>query len=95
MRCPPDPDHRCRRPFGELPVGVEQRPARAESADRFTARCLDVADVGLLVDEDCDLKPVPRLTTAVAVAEWITSHAGAVEIGGRGKVSSTSASSKT
>jgi cell division protease FtsH len=34
------------RPLGELLVGVTQRPARAESADRFIARCLGVADVG-------------------------------------------------
>ncbi|ULN47856.1 hypothetical protein MI170_00230 [Mycolicibacterium goodii] len=34
------------RALGELLVGVTQRPAGAESADRFTARCLGVADKG-------------------------------------------------
>lgn len=68
------------RALGELLVGVTQRPARAESADRFTARCLGVADTGMLVDEDRDLNPVSRLTTAVALAEWITAHAEVVEI---------------
>ncbi len=77
----PDETRTGLRALGELLVGVTQRPARAESADRFTARCLGVADVGLLVDEDRDLNPVSRLTTAVALAEWITAHADAVEIG--------------
>jgi hypothetical protein len=35
----------------------------------------------LLVDEDRDLEPVSRLTTAVALAEWITSHANVIEVG--------------
>lgn len=69
------------RALGELLVGVTARPARAESVDRFTARCLEVADGRLLVDEERELNPVSRLTTAVALAEWITAHAGAVEIG--------------
>lgn len=69
------------RALGELLVGVTLRPAGAESADRFTARCLGVADTGLLVDEDRELNPVSRLTTSVALAEWITAHAEVVEIG--------------
>ncbi|MDO3401268.1 ATP-binding protein [Mycolicibacterium neoaurum] len=69
------------RALGELLVGVTQRPARAESADRFTARCLGAVDGELLVDEDRDLNPVSRLTTAVALAEWITAHAEVVEVG--------------
>lgn len=69
------------RALGELLVGVTHRPARAESADRFTARCLGVADGGLLVDEERELNPVSRLTTALALAEWITAYADAVEIG--------------
>lgn len=69
------------RALGELLVGVTRRPARAESADRFTARCLGAVDGEHLVDEDRDLNPVSRLTTAVALAEWITAHAEVVEIG--------------
>jgi len=69
------------RALGELLVGVTARPAGAESADRFTARCLGVADAGLLVDEDRELNPVSRLTTAVALAEWVTAHSEVVEIG--------------
>lgn len=69
------------RALGELLVGVTQRPARAESADRFTARCLGAVDGDLLVDEDRDLNPVSRLTTPVALAEWITAHAEVVQIG--------------
>nr|WP_260758598.1 ATP-binding protein [Mycobacterium sp. SMC-8] len=69
------------RALGELLVGVTHRPAGAESADRFTARCLGVADAGLLVDEDRELNPVSRLTTAVALAELITAHSEVVEFG--------------
>lgn len=69
------------RALGELLVGVTHRPAGAESADRFTARCLGVADTGLLVDEDRELNPVSRLTTAVALAEWIAAHSEVVQIG--------------
>lgn len=69
------------RALGELLVGVTQRPAGAESANRFTARCLGVTDTGLLVDEDRELNPVSRLTTAVALAEWITAHSEVVEFG--------------
>jgi hypothetical protein len=68
------------RAMGELLVGVTQRPP-AETADQFTARALGVATVGQLVDEDRDLEPVSRLTTAVALAEWITSHANVIEVG--------------
>lgn len=77
----PDDTRTGLRALGELLVGVTQRPARAESADRFTARCLGVPDAGHLVNEDRDLNPVSRLTTAVALAEWITAHADAVEFG--------------
>jgi hypothetical protein len=69
------------RALGELLVGVTARPDRAESADRFTARCLGVTDAGQLLDEDRDLNPVSRLTTAVALAEWITHHSEAVQVG--------------
>lgn len=66
------------RALGELLVGVTDRPPRAETADRFTARCLGA---GHLVDEERELDPVSRLTTAVALAEWITSHANVIEVG--------------
>ena len=69
------------RALGELLVGVVERPARGESADRFTARCLGVTDCGQLLDEDRDLNPVSRLTTALALGEWITTHAEGCEVG--------------
>jgi hypothetical protein len=69
------------RALGELLVGVTRRPQRAETADRFTARCLGVTDAGQLLVEDRDLNPVSRLTTAVALAEWITTHGDVVEVG--------------
>jgi DNA-binding Lrp family transcriptional regulator len=69
------------RALGELLVGVTQRPPRAETADRFTARSLGVADAGQLIDEERELDPVSRLTTAVALAEWITAHARVIEVG--------------
>lgn len=69
------------RALGELLVGVTQRPLRAETADRFTARALGVTNAGQLIDEERELDSVARLTTAVALAEWITSHAGVIEVG--------------
>jgi hypothetical protein len=45
------------------------------------ARCLGGADAGQLRDEDRDLNPVSRLTTAVALAEWITAHTNVIEVG--------------
>ncbi len=74
------PDHASigLRALGELLVGVTQRAPRAETADRFTARCLGVEQ---LVDEERELDPVSRLTTAVALAEWITSYANVIEVG--------------
>jgi DNA-binding Lrp family transcriptional regulator len=66
--------------LGELLVGVADRDS-AESADRFTARCLGVADCGHLLDEERELNPVSRLTTALALAEWIDEHAEVCEIG--------------
>lgn len=69
------------RALGELLVGVAERPERAETADRFTSRCLGVADSSRLVDEDRDLNPVSRLTTAVALAEWIATYEQSCEIG--------------
>lgn len=77
------PDHTREglRALGDLLVGVTDRPPRAETADRFTARALGVADVGMLIDEDRDLNPVSRLTTAIALAEWITAHTNVIEVG--------------
>ena len=69
------------RALGELLVGVVERPERAENADRFTARCLGVTDCGQLLDEDRDLNPVSRLTTAVALGEWIATYADSCEVG--------------
>lgn len=69
------------RALGELLVGVTQRPPRAETADRFTARSLGVADAAQLIDEERELDPVSRLTTAVALAEWITSYANVIDVG--------------
>lgn len=68
------------RALGELLIGVADRDG-AETADRFTARCLGVADCGHLLDEERPLNPVSRLTTAVALAEWINEHAHICEIG--------------
>ncbi|WP_396911357.1 AAA family ATPase [Mycolicibacterium sp.] len=68
------------RALGELLIGVAERES-AETADRFTARCLGVADCGHLLDEERPLNPVSRLTTAVALAEWIDEHAHVCEIG--------------
>lgn len=68
------------RALGELLIGVAERD-RAETADRFTARCLGVTDCGHLLDEERPLSPVSRLTTAVALAEWIDEYAHVCEIG--------------
>lgn len=68
------------RALGELLVGVAERET-AESAERFTARCLGVPDCGYLLDEARDLNPVSRLTAALALAEWIEEHAALCEIG--------------
>ena len=69
------------RTLGELLVGVTQHAPRAETADRFTARALGVTNAGQLVDEERELDPVSRLTTAVALTEWMTTHAGVIEVG--------------
>lgn len=68
------------RALGELLVGVAERES-AENAERFTARCLGVPDCGYLLDEERELNPVSRLTTALALAEWIDEHADACEVG--------------
>ena len=68
------------RALGELLVGVAEHDT-AETADRFTARSLGVADCGHLIDEERDLNPVSRLTVALALAEWIDEHAHVCQIG--------------
>lgn len=68
------------RALGELLVGVAERES-AETAERFTARCLGVPGCGHLLDEERELNPVTRLTTALALAEWIDEHARVIEIG--------------
>lgn len=69
------------RTLGELLVGVTQQASRVETADRFTARALGVANAALLIEEERELDPVSRLTTAVALAEWITSYANVIDVG--------------
>lgn len=71
------------RALGELLLGVTERDSAepAESAERFTARCLGVADCGHLLDEERDLNPVSRFTFALALAEWIQEHTHVCEIG--------------
>lgn len=66
--------------LGELLVGISDHD-RAETADRFTARALGVTDCGQLVDETRNLNAVSRLTTALALGEWITDHAQVCQIG--------------
>lgn len=68
------------RALGELLVGVAEREG-AESADRFTARCLGAADCGHLLDEERVLNPVSRLTTALVLVQWIEEHEPVCEIG--------------
>lgn len=68
------------RALGELLAGVVERDS-AESADKFTARCLSVPDAGHLIDEGRQLNPVSRLTMPLALAEWIDAHADLCEIG--------------
>lgn len=54
-------------------VGVAGRhsSARTESAERFTARCLEAAGFGHLLAEERDLNPVSRFTVALALAQSI------------------------
>lgn len=68
------------RALGELLLGVVERES-AETAERFTARCLGVPNDGYLLDEERELNPVSRLTTALALAEWIDQHTPGCEIG--------------
>lgn len=68
------------RALGELLIGVVDRD-HTEAADAFTARCLGAADCGHLIDEERPLNPVSRLTTALALAEWIDQYAGICEVG--------------
>ncbi|MGV0741700.1 AAA family ATPase [Mycolicibacterium sp. XJ870] len=68
------------RALGELLVGVAESES-GETAERFTARCLGVADCGHLLDEERPLNPVSRLTIAVALAQWIDEYADDCEIG--------------
>lgn len=71
------------RALGELLVGVADRDSarRPESAERFTARCLGVPGCGHLIVEERPLNPVSRLTTGLALAEWIDQHIPACRIG--------------
>jgi hypothetical protein len=67
--------------LGELLMGAAHRAPRAESASRFTARCLGVTDAGQIITEGRDLDQVSTLTTSVALAEWIATRAVVTEIG--------------
>ncbi len=67
--------------LGELLVGVAAQEAGPDTAEKFTARCLGVADSAVLIDEQLPLNPVSRLTIAVALAEWIDEHADSCEFG--------------
>lgn len=68
------------RALGELLAGVSDE-VTAETADRFTARTLGVADCSQLIDEARDLNPVSGLTTALALGEWIDEHSQVCQIG--------------
>lgn len=68
------------RALGELLIGVVERET-AETADRFTARCLGVRDCGHLIEEERSLSPVSALTIALALAEWIELYCDVCEIG--------------
>ena len=57
------------RALGELLVGVVERPARGESADRFTARCL--GGPVLLILEDVDLWCGDRNSGASGLSELL------------------------
>ena len=59
---------------------MTQRPLPVQTADRFTAHTLGVANVGQLIDEHRTLQPVSRLTAALAVAEWMTFHVNVIEV---------------
>lgn len=68
------------RALGELLIGVAEHH-QAETADKFTARCLGVADCGSLLNEERELQPVSRVTTALALAEWIAEHTEVCQVG--------------
>lgn len=68
------------RALGELLVGVAGREI-ADTADKFTSRCLNVPDCGHLLNEERDLNPVSQLTVPLALAELIDTHANVCEIG--------------
>jgi len=68
------------RAIGELLTGMTTRDA-GESADQFTARCLEVDSVTRLLNEERELSNVSLVTTAVALAELIATHRRECEIG--------------
>lgn len=69
------------RGLGELLVGVVENGSAAESADRFTTRCLGVRNSGESVDETLYLGPLSRLTYALALGELVDEYVDTVEIG--------------
>ncbi|BBX38016.1 hypothetical protein MMAG44476_38120 [Mycolicibacterium mageritense DSM 44476 = CIP 104973] len=66
-------EHTALRALGELLLGVTADSHRAETAERFTARHLGVPPTDL-VDEECELNAVTRVTAALALAEMIAAH---------------------
>lgn len=67
--------------LGELLTGVAERRERPETADSFTARSLAVDDRQQLYQEERSLNTVTRLTTAVALAQWINDYEGVCKLG--------------
>lgn len=77
-------DHGARpalRALGELLLGVAERDTSPDTAEKFTGRCLGVADCALIVDGERRLNPVSRMAIAVELAEWVAEHSDTCEIG--------------
>ncbi|CAJ1505281.1 AAA family ATPase [[Mycobacterium] burgundiense] len=77
-----EPTRRALIALGELLAGVTDRDAdEPENATGFTVRCLGVRHLGEAATEEHVLAPVARLTAALALAELLDEHDGAVELG--------------
>ena len=77
----PASERRALRAVGELLVGVTDQGPPEEDATKFALRCLGVEQMIATATEQQVLAPVARLTAALALAELITEHAGAVDVG--------------
>ncbi|GAA4394327.1 AAA family ATPase [Tsukamurella soli] len=73
-------ERRALQALGELLLGVTA-VGTSETADRFTARCLNVPGVSHLAVEERPLDPVARVTVPLALSEWMQQHGGAIEVG--------------